>query len=143
MADSDLGPGDLGIDPSTEPGLYRWFLASVLFGRNIRQAQAAETYRVLIEHGMTSPKRFAELGREPLRRLLDEGGYGRFDSLMSDELHEVMVRIDADHGSVHRLVATSADRAEAHDRLVALKGVGEVTARIFLDAVPPGLYGSA
>ena len=140
----NMTPEDLGIDPSRSPEqLYRWFLASLLFGRNIRQEQAAKTYGVLIDAGMTSPKHFADLGREALRRTLDEGGYDRFDYQMADELHGVMAGVDADWGSVHHLVASAADRAEAHDRIVAYKGIGEVTARIFLDEVPPGTYGTA
>ncbi|RIX27925.1 HhH-GDP family DNA glycosylase [Amnibacterium setariae] len=141
---NNLGPADLGVDVARSPEQrYRWFLASVLFGRRIRQEQAARTYRVLIEHGLTSPERFADLDRDALRRLLDEGGYDRFDWLMTDELHEVMAGVARDWGSVNRLVTSSADRREAHDRLVAYKGVGEVTARIFLDDVPADLYGTA
>ncbi|MGY2898006.1 hypothetical protein ACVKXF_000618 [Curtobacterium sp. PvP017] len=57
---------DLGIDLSDgkPQQLYRWFLASMLFGRPIRQEQAAATYRVLIDHGFTSPGKFAGAGRE-------------------------------------------------------------------------------
>ena len=139
-----MTPEDLGIDPSrSAEQLYRWFLASLLFGRNIRQQQAAKTYGVLMEHGMTSPKHFADLGREPLRKVLDEGGYDRFDYQMADELHEVMAGVADDWGSVHHLVASSADRAEAEQRMEAYKGVGPTTARIFLDEVPAGTYGSA
>lgn len=138
-----MGPGDLGIEPGrSAEQLYRWFLASLLFGRRIRQEQAAHTYRVLIDHGLTSPKHFADLGREQLRRVLDEGGYDRFDYQMADELHGVMAGVQDDWGSVHHLVASSADRDEAARRLTAYKGVGDVTARIFLDAVPPATYGS-
>ena len=143
MAD-DLGPADLGIEVDrSDQQLYRWFLASLLFGRNIRQAQAAKTYRVLIDHGFTSPGRFADVDAQRLSAVLDEGGYDRFDDQMADELLRVMAGVVADHGSVHRLVATSADRAEAERRMTAYKGVGPTTARIFLDQVPDGLYGSA
>lgn len=114
-----------------------------LFGRRIRQEQAAHTYRVLIDHGLTSPDRFADLGREELRKLLDEGGYDRFDYLMTDELHDVMAGVAADWGSVNHLLASAKDRAEAHDRLLQYKGIGETTARILLDQIPSTLYGSA
>ena len=140
----DMGPGDLGIEPGRSPQqLYRWFLASLLFGRNIRQTNAANTYRALLEHRMTSPARFADLDREQLRRILDEGGYDRFDYVMTDELHGVMAGVRRDWGSVQHLVASAADRGQAHDRLLVYTGIGEVTARIFLDQVPARLYGSA
>lgn len=144
MPDANLGPADLDIDVAKSPEQrYRWFLASLLFGRNIRQTQAAHTYRVLIDHGLTSPERFADLSREQLRALLDEGGYDRFDYLMADELHGVMAGVVADWGSVNHLLASAKDRAEAHDRLVAYKGIGDTTARIMLDQVPADLYGTA
>ncbi|GAA2753378.1 hypothetical protein [Amnibacterium kyonggiense] len=144
MAEKDLGPEDLGIDVARSPEQrYRWFLASLLLGRNIRQAQAAHTYRALIEHGMTSPERFAGLEHEQLRAILDEGGYDRFDHLMARELQEVMAGVARDWGSVNHLLTSSADRQEAHDRVVAYRGIGETTARILLDAVPPALYGTA
>ncbi|MFD1721059.1 hypothetical protein [Amnibacterium endophyticum] len=143
MAD-DLGPDDLGIDVArSDQQLFRWFLASLLFGRNIRQQQAARTYSVLIDHGLTSPARFADLEHEELSRLLDEGGYDRFDDQMADELQRVMSGVHDDWGSVHRLVATAADRAVAERRMTAYKGVGPTTARIFLDEVPAGVYASA
>ena len=138
-------PSDLGIDLSagSPQQLYRWLLASVLFGRPVQQEVAADTYQVLIDHGLTSPARFAEHDHEGLRRLLDEGSYARIDHVMSDELHEVMGRVDSDWGSVNHLVRSSADRAELTRRLTDLKGVGPKTAEIFTRELPDALYGSA
>lgn len=148
MAD-DLGPRDLDIDldpadgEPTPQALYRWLLASVLFGRPVQQHVAADTYRVLIEHGLTSPAKFASVEREDLRRMLDEGSYARIDYVMSDELHEVMGRIDTEYGSVNHLVRSSADEAELRERLTEFKGVGPKTAEIFLRWLPSGVVGSA
>ncbi|ROP60928.1 DNA methylase [Curtobacterium sp. ZW137] len=129
---------DLGIDLSDgkPQQLYRWFLASMLFGRPIRQQLAADTYRALIDQGFTSPGKFAEAGREGLRKVLDEGGYGRFDYQMTDALHETMHTLDADEGSVSHLVKTASSRQELRDRLGELKGVGPKTIEIFLRDVP-------
>lgn len=142
---ADLTPADLDIDPSSgsPQQLYRWLLASILFGRPIQQSVAAETYRTLIARDFTSPHKFGEIGREPLRRLLDQGGYVRLDYQMADTLHAVMRAIIDDYGSVHRLVATSSDPTELSTRLTALKGIGPVTARIFVQQVPSALYDSA
>jgi 3-methyladenine DNA glycosylase/8-oxoguanine DNA glycosylase len=129
---------ELGID--LERGkpqqLYRWFLASLLFGRPIRQEQAAETYRVLIEHGFTSPGKFAGAGREELRRVLDEGGYARFDYQMTDALHAAMHTIDADEGSVSHIVRSAASRSELRATLESLQGVGPKVVEIFLRDIP-------
>ena len=41
MRENNLGPADLDIDPSrSAEQRYRWFLASLLLGRRIRQEQA-------------------------------------------------------------------------------------------------------
>jgi 3-methyladenine DNA glycosylase/8-oxoguanine DNA glycosylase len=142
---TDLTPADLDIDPASgsPQQLYRWFLASVLFGRPIQQSVAAKTYRTLLAHGLTTPSKFGEIQREPLRRLLDRGGYVRLDYQMADTLHAVMRTVADEYGSVHRLVATSQNDTELVERLTALTGIGPVTARIFSQQVPAVVYGSA
>ncbi|MFZ7086864.1 hypothetical protein [Curtobacterium sp. RRHDQ10] len=132
---------DLGIDlaEGKPQQLYRWFLASLLFGRPIQQEIAVKTYHALIDHGLTSPKHFAEHSHEGLRAILDEGGYGRFDHQMTDALHSAMASIDEDHGSVSHLVSSAADRAEVKRRLEALTGVGPKVVEIFLRDVPAEL----
>ncbi|THG33172.1 DNA methylase [Naasia lichenicola] len=136
---------DLGIDLTGggAEALYRWFLASMLFGRPIRQEQAAETYRALEKAGLTSPKRFAEHDREGLRHILDQGGYGRFDYQMTDALHETMATIAESHGSVSELVKHAQSRADLEKKLDELKGVGPKTIEIFLREVPAEIVGSA
>ncbi|AMM19091.1 hypothetical protein AX769_01750 [Frondihabitans sp. PAMC 28766] len=149
MADDNLQPRDLGIDldpdtaDPTPQALYRWLLASVLFGRPVQQQVSADTYHVLIDHGLTSPARFAEVGREALRRILDEGSYARIDYVMADELHEVMGRIDSEHGSVNHLVRSSADAATLRSRLTEYTGVGPKTADIFTRQISPTLFSTA
>ncbi|GGE96272.1 hypothetical protein [Mycetocola zhadangensis] len=140
-----LTPADLDLNPAggSPEQLYRWFLASVLFGRPIQQSVAAATYRTLIAGGLTNPSAFGTLKREPLRRLLDRGGYVRLDYQMADTLHAVMRTIVDDYGSVHRLVVTSENETDLTERLTALKGVGPVTAHIFTAQIPAELYGPA
>ncbi|HEY8912938.1 hypothetical protein [Lacisediminihabitans sp.] len=139
-----LTAADLGIDVThaEADALFRWFLASLLFGRPIRQEVAAETWRVLIAHGLTTLDRFADYDREQLRALLDEGHYARFDYLMTDELHEVMATVKRQYGSVSAMVKTSGSRKELSEWLDALAGVGPKTVEIFLREVPDAVIGS-
>jgi endonuclease III len=141
----NMTASDLGIDPGSGDAkdLYEWFLASLLFGRPIQQDVAADTWRVLIRNGLTSLGRFADYDREGLRALLDEGHYARIDYIMTDELHDVMKTIAADHGSVSELVKHSESRAALRSTLLDLKGVGPTTASIFLREVPNEVIGSA
>jgi 3-methyladenine DNA glycosylase/8-oxoguanine DNA glycosylase len=149
MADDDLRPSDLGIDlprdadDPTPQALYRWLLASLLFGRPVQQSVSADTFHVLIDHGLTSPATFARKSREELRRILDEGSYARIDYVMSDELHTVMAGIDDEYDSVNHLVRSSSDAAELRRRLTAYKGVGPKTVEIFERWLPTSLYGTA
>lgn len=142
---ADTAPADLDIDLAngSPDQLYRWLLASVLFGRPIQGSVAAATYRTLIGAGLKSPSTFADLSRERLRRLLDRGGYVRLDYSMADTLQLVMRTIVSEYSSVSHLVTTSADEAELTRRFTALKGIGPVTARIFTSPIPANLYASA
>lgn len=141
----DMRAADLGLDLSTgsPAALYRWFLASLLFGRPVQQEVSANTWRVLLRHGLTSPKRFAEHDREGLRAILDEGHYARIDYIMTDELHEIMATIASDHGSVSQLVKRAESRRALERTLKGFTGVGPTTARIFLRDIPDSVIGSA
>jgi 3-methyladenine DNA glycosylase/8-oxoguanine DNA glycosylase len=132
---------DLGIDLSggAPDQVFRWFLASLLFGRPIQQQVAANTYRVLIAHGLTGPEQFARYDREGLRALLDEGHYARLDYVMTDELHEVMRLVAAEYGSVSELVKRAASMEDLTSTLVAFKGIGPKTAEIFLRDLPESM----
>ena len=143
MADN-MTPQELDIDLSDgkPQQLYRWFLASILFGKPIQQNVSADTYRVLIDHGFTSPKKFADIQREPLRKLLDDGGYGRFDYQMADYLHEIMAAVEKDHGSIHQMVASASSRDDLAKTVQDFQGVGAVTARIFTEQIPRAVIGS-
>jgi 3-methyladenine DNA glycosylase/8-oxoguanine DNA glycosylase len=133
-----VGPADLGIDLSDgkPQQLYRWFLACLLFARPIQQAIAAGAYRALIDRGLTSPEKFAHIGREPLRKLLNNARYARYDYVTADTLHETMAQVVKEYGSVSKLVKTAESAAELEKRLTAFKGIGEKTAGIFLQEVP-------
>lgn len=141
MADSETTPEDLGIDPGRSAHqLFRWLLASLLMGRNVQQTIGANAYRAFIDAGYTSPGRFEEHGHADIVAVLDAAHYTRYDESMATELHDVLLGVTHDYGSVHQLIASSKHRGEAHDRLVTYKGVGETTARVFLDQVPEHLY---
>lgn len=135
---SDLG---LDLDRATPQQLYRWFLVCLLFGRPIQQELAIGAWHSLLDAGFTSPKKFDGASRERLRKVLDDGGYGRFDYLMSDELHAVMSAVVDRYDSVNRLVRTASSRHDLESRLQEFDGVGPTTARIFLRDLPERLIG--
>jgi endonuclease III len=141
---SQLTAADLGIDPSTDQGMFDWLLASILFGRPVPQRTAGSAYAKFKADGWDTAEQFAADDRHPLWRELWEGGYHRMSSVMVEELREAMrALIDDWGGSVARLVRTSSSRQEISARLQAFKGVGPKTAEIFLREIPDEAIGSA
>jgi endonuclease III len=134
---------DLGIDTSTDQGLFDWLLASLLFGRPVPQQTAARAFRKFKEDGWDTPEHFTADDQHRLWDELWEGDYHRMSSVMSEELRAVMRALIADYeGSVARLVRSASSRAEVSARLERFKGVGPKTAEIFLREVPDTLIGS-
>jgi len=141
---SQLTAADLGIDPSTDQGMFDWLLASMLFGRPVPQRTAASAYAKFKADGWDTPEHFTANDQHPVWHELWEGGYHRMSSVMSEELREAMrALIDDWGGSVARLVRTSSSRQEVSARLQAFKGVGPKTAEIFLREIPDEAVGSA
>lgn len=143
MARKNKTPEDLGIDLSEgkPQQLYRWFLACLLFARPIQQDIAANAYKLLIQRGFTSPKKFGPVGREPLRRILDHAKYSRYDYVTTDELHEAMARVIEQYGPVNHMVKSAGSSEELRRRLLEFKGFGETAADIFLREVPAKFNG--
>jgi endonuclease III len=134
---------DLGVDTSTDQGLFDWFLASLLFGRPVPQKAAASAFQKFKQDGWDSPDRFTADDHNPLWHELWEGDYHRMSSVMSEELRDVMRALIADYdGSVARLVRTASSREDVSQRLQRFKGVGPKTAEIFMREVPDALVGS-
>jgi endonuclease III len=141
MADL-ITAADLGVDTSTDQGLFDWFLASLLFGRPVPQKAAASAFRKFMEDGWDSPDHFTADDHHPLWHELWEGDYHRMSSVMSEELRDVMRALMADYdGSVARLVHTASTRAEIGQRLQRFRGVGPKTAEIFLRELPDASIG--
>ena len=141
---AQLTAADLGIDPSTDQGMFDWLLASMLFGRPVPQRTAASAYAKFKADGWDTPEHFTANDYHPLWHELWEGGYHRMSSVMSEELREAMrALIDDWGGSVARLVRTSSSRQQVSARLQAFKGVGPKTAEIFLREIPDEAVGSA
>jgi len=144
MVSSLITAADLGIDPSTDQGMFAWFLASLLFGRPVPQSTAASAYSKFAADGWDTPEHFTADDQHPLWHELWDGGYHRMSSVMSEELRDVMGALITDWGgSVARLVRTSSSRQEVSARLQAFKGVGPKTAEIFLREIPDQVIGTA
>jgi endonuclease III len=123
---------DLGIDLTKPSGRFKWFLASILFGARISEKIAMKTYKTFEKYGVLSPDKILAAGWDELVRILDEGGYVRYDFSTATKLLNVMKELKEKYGSLEELYAHSRNTEELKSRLMGFKGIGEVTAQIFL-----------
>jgi endonuclease III len=140
-----LLPRDLGFDvrEHDEPSLFKWFLASFLFGNRISQAIAAGTWRVIVEtHGRDTPGKLCECSHAQLVRMLGEGGYRRYDESTATRLALLCRTLVDDYdGRILGIAEAAGSRAEFERRLLAFRGVGPVTLAIFMREAGPAIFG--
>ena len=126
----------LGIDLSegTDEEVFKWFLASILFGAPITESSVIKTYRVFEKHGILTPHKIVQTGWDSLVKILDEGSYTRYDFKTATKLQLVMGNLLEKYaGSLNRVHSEAKDARDLERRLKSLgKGIGDVTASIFL-----------
>jgi len=127
----DLG---INVDSAKDGEVFKWFLASVLFGAPITESSVIKTYRCFEKHNVLTPEKLVQTGWDGLVRILDEGGYTRYDYKTADKLLLVMGNLNSRYnGSLNRLHSKASDSEDLEKRLKALgKGIGDVTVSIFL-----------
>jgi endonuclease III len=127
---------ELGIDLKSrrQSEIFKWFLASILFGKPIRESSAIKTYKCFERHNALTGKKIIERGWHGLVDILDEGSYVRYDFSTADKLLEVMKNLERMYdGNLVELYEKSKDQTDLENKLKALgKGIGDVTINIFL-----------
>jgi endonuclease III len=127
---------ELGIDIESGKSseIFRWFLAAILFGARISGRIATKTYQELVKEGLVSANKILRRGWSGLVRVLDRGGYARYDFKTATKLLEVCrALVDEYAGDLNNLHAASENPRDLEYRVKELgKGIGEVTAGIFL-----------
>lgn len=136
---------ELNIDLSRgeESELFKWFLASFLFGKRIQQAIAASAYRVIVEkHHCDSPDKLCSHSWQELVDMLGEGHYVRYDESTAERLLKLCEKLNQDYGGkISAIQHASANRKELEKRLQEFEGVGPKTVEIFLREAGPLWYG--
>ncbi len=126
-----------------EKELFKWFLASYLFGKRIQQDVARQTWEVFMQHGIDTPRKIANQSWQQLVDLLGEGHYRRYDESMARGLLEMSHQLLRDyHGNLLNMYDCCGDEKEFMKRLQKLKGVGPKTAEIFMREARPVLVKS-
>lgn len=141
MAYTNITADDLGLKVERkERELFKWFLASYLFGKRIQQSIAHQTWQVFMKHGIDSPKKIAERSRQQIVQMLGEGNYRRYDESTAHNMIEMARTLVRDyHGNLLNMYDACKNEKEFISKLQKLKGVGPKTAEIFMREAQPVL----
>jgi endonuclease III len=125
---------ELGIDLKRgKPAeIFKWFLASILFGKRIGEGIAKNTYREFEREGLLTPKKILDAGWDRLVEVLDRGGYVRYDFSTASNLLDIMKNLKLRYGSLEALKEAAKDQKDLEARLQQFKGIGPTTVSIFL-----------
>lgn len=141
MAHVTITANDLGFTiKKKEREIFKWFLASYLFGKRIQQDVARQTWEVFMKRGIDSPKKIAEHSWQQLVDLLGEGSYRRYDESTAHSILDMARTLVRDyHGNLLTMYDSCADDSEFIKKIQTLKGVGPKTAEIFMREAQPVL----
>jgi len=126
----------LGIDLESgrSSEVFKWFLASILYGKPIRESSATKTYRCFEKRRILTPDKILKTGWDGLVSVLDEGGYTRYDfSTATKLLNIAQVLMKMYPRDLNKLHNVAVDSRDLEARIMALgKGIGPTTTSIFL-----------
>ncbi len=122
------------LETALDSEVFKWFLASILFGAPITESSVMKTYKCFEEHKVLTPEKILKTGWEGLVKILDEGGYTRYDFKTADKLLLVTGNLEKEYDeSLNLLHQRASDSADLENRLKELgKGIGDITISIFL-----------
>jgi hypothetical protein len=120
----------LGLDLANSADWFPWFVSASLFAKPIPAATALRTASLLLESGVRSPRRVERTGWEGLVRILDQGGYVRYDFSTADKLLEI-ARCLGDP-ELFPTLARELSYPKVSERLTRIRGVGPKTVEIFI-----------
>ena len=125
---------ELGIDlqEGNEKEIFKWFLASVLFGKRISFHAAIKTYEQFKSCNVLTPKAITDRGWDGLVKILDDGGYVRYDFSTASKLLDLVKQLQQNYGTLTELHKKAVNPKDLENRLMQFKGIGPVTMNIFL-----------
>jgi len=124
----------INLNQGESQKVFRWFLASILYGARISETIANNTYREFERSGVLSPDRILETRWDGLVWILDMGGYVRYDFKTATKLLEVMAALKEWYdGDLNALHAQAQGPRDLEQKLMELgRGIGPATVNIFL-----------
>jgi endonuclease III len=125
---------DIDLSSGKYEEIFKWFMASILFGAPITEKAVVKTYKCFEKYKAQTPKRILETGWDGLVKILDEGSYTRYDFKTADKLLEVMQNLTQRYGGSLTLLYNKASNGQDLEKRVKDlgKGIGDVTVSVFL-----------
>ena len=92
---SKLYSEELGINlKKNDKELFKWFLASILYGARISETIARNTYKSFEYYNLLEPKKILDKGWSYLvRKVMARGGYVRYDEKTSAKLLRICKKL--------------------------------------------------
>ena len=125
---------DFNLDVlSGDDDMFRWFLLTFLLGKPIQSSVAVRTWQLFIDRKKDVPWVILEMSDRQLVSLLHQGGYTRYQHVMTKALQTCMQQLVSQYeGSLYVMLESSQNEDEFSKRLQTLYGVGPKTAEIFM-----------
>lgn len=138
---SKLYSEELGISlrKNTDKEIFKWFLASILFGARISETIAKNTYKTFEKFELLEPEKIMNAGwRFLVNPVMREGGYVRYDGKTSTQiLRNCETLVNEYGGSLKKLHNEVKSNKELETRLMSFYGIGPITTNIFLRELRP------
>ncbi|MEW6162149.1 MAG: hypothetical protein AB1606_02350 [Nitrospirota bacterium] len=127
------------LKKNNDDELFKWFLASILFGARISETIAKNTYKAFEKYNLLEPQKILEAGWDFLvDPIMREGGYVRYDFKTSTKILKICETFIKEYdGSLKKLHNESKDKNDLENRLLDFYGIGPVTMNIFLRELRP------
>jgi hypothetical protein len=146
LVESKLYSEKLGINlPSKKDNeIFKWFLASILFGAPISETIAMKTYKTFEKYDLLDSKKIIEAGQMFLvNPIMREGGYVKYDEKTSFQLlKNCRMLIENYNGSLNLLQERSISSSDLEQKIEGFFGIGPVTSNIFLRELRPFWHNS-
>lgn len=132
---------ELGIDlpRCSDSELFKWLLATVLFGGPVSQDVARKTYRTFQKYQLLDPMSISQAGWSYLvHPIMREGGYLRHDGVAASNVLEMCKTLQEYYqGSLNQLHDSAENARDLEFRLTSLRGISPESANIFLRELRP------
>ncbi len=128
----------IGLGNLSDRALFKWFIASLLFGAHVTPRIAKQGYLALKRNRLLTPRHIIRAGETRIYTLLLHAGYVRAGREKSISVVRACERLCALYqGSLKRLHDSAENPRQLETLLTEFSGVGPVTANIFLRELRP------